>query len=314
MSWFSPPMKRRDLSRRTGRSRSFKPTMSDSAPIVGDSVITLDIHCVQCAYNLRGSTIDANCPECGRPVRDTVPAPQEGQYEVFALTPEQRRKRLRSARRASLLGFGLMAIYVAMLIAVAWSDPTNAPFSVGMASMMAMFGALLYFVSQQNRAFVDHVLVVTDNTMALTRPYMPTVVLARQEMTVYFTLGKWFFIRASGPIGLSSLRIPNLDRIEAILQQWNIAKSRTAPLGIAHTSAFMVATLLSGLAIILNNLVVYIVVALPATVMIGHYLAYALLASRIMLPPRWVWMTSLILIVAYPAMVALAVYLAILRS
>ena len=47
------------------------PPVNSGANAVGAG-IECDLLCVQCAYNLRGLTPYLACPECGRPVRETI--------------------------------------------------------------------------------------------------------------------------------------------------------------------------------------------------------------------------------------------------
>ncbi len=48
-------------------------------------VISNDTLCVKCRYNLRALRLDARCPECGTPVRDSMEKPQQRSHLPLVL-------------------------------------------------------------------------------------------------------------------------------------------------------------------------------------------------------------------------------------
>src|SRR5258706_1485841 len=50
---------------------------------MGDRILTHDLLCIKCSYNLRGLTLDTNCPECGEAIRRTWNAARRGMYPGF---------------------------------------------------------------------------------------------------------------------------------------------------------------------------------------------------------------------------------------
>ena len=46
-------------------------------------ILTGDLLCIKCSYNLRTLSLDNNCPECGQTVRRTWNAARRGMYPQF---------------------------------------------------------------------------------------------------------------------------------------------------------------------------------------------------------------------------------------
>lgn len=46
-------------------------------------ILTGDLLCIKCSYNLRGLSLDLNCPECGETIRRTWNAARRGMYPGF---------------------------------------------------------------------------------------------------------------------------------------------------------------------------------------------------------------------------------------
>jgi uncharacterized repeat protein (TIGR04138 family) len=56
--------------------------------------INCDLACIGCEYNLRGLATDGKCPECGRPIRETLETVPSGEIpELDDLIFEVRRRR-----------------------------------------------------------------------------------------------------------------------------------------------------------------------------------------------------------------------------
>ena len=73
-------------------------------------VVTQDVYCFGCAYNLRGLSEEATCPECGRPVAATT------QGQLAAIADPAWLKRL--ARGAGMLAANIPAHCVAVVVCI----------------------------------------------------------------------------------------------------------------------------------------------------------------------------------------------------
>lgn len=51
--------------------------MSPPRRMPDDTFVAVDIACLGCGYNLKTMPVDANCPECNRPVEFTLHPPVE---------------------------------------------------------------------------------------------------------------------------------------------------------------------------------------------------------------------------------------------
>lgn len=99
-----------------------------------------DRYCIRCKYNLRGQSLTANCPECGKPVLGVI---------VGTLCRYDTRGFVRSVHAGSrgilncLLGTLLLSV---LSIAVVWIDESSRLISVKMYDAYWLVASLAYLV------------------------------------------------------------------------------------------------------------------------------------------------------------------------
>jgi len=94
-------------------------------------VIAADVVCSACGYNLRSLASTAACPECGRPVADSL------SRQAMWYHDNQRLRNLAGGINAVILELGVL-ILVTVTILVIWQI------------QIVLFGSLLYFVAALN--------------------------------------------------------------------------------------------------------------------------------------------------------------------
>jgi len=228
----------------------------------GDT-LQAEVPCAGCQYNLRGLALEGACPECGRPVRETVPSSGDV-IAVYALNPEQAKK---MSQRSGQLGFCLGMGFLAIAL---WNRHTIWYHVFSLATFPVIMSMLLLqdkFVQTSKG-----VLVLGTDRCAWVQPKRPRVEMTINEIDC-FRRGLFFFsisnVDCTARIIFPSAH-PAIEQIVQWLQAAGISEQPKPHRYLNQRIAmYMVAIFATGLMILTMNLLIFLLMTVLSVTMLG---------------------------------------------